>query len=324
VRQLVNQARKAQGWGERFIDKLLVGPAGVGKSTLARKIGELLLGEEAILFNGADLRRPEMIIDRLKELGKVPQDAAGTISVQACTIFIDEVHAITSSVATALLSALDDRRTTTVDNVLYQFDKVVFLLATTDPGKLTEAFLSRPDRTYLDPYSLYELAGIIWLHAKQMFEGAELDRSACEEIAARKRCSPRPAVNQLNPLAAHFYGVAEDILSRPPTRGEVAKLMTSSAIAAWFETQDIDHNGLDSIARSFLNVLRKRGGASEDEIRRALGISNRGDFIEVNEYLTRLGLISTSVGGRSLTKEGMAYLSQTPPPDLRHRISRRQ
>jgi Holliday junction resolvasome RuvABC ATP-dependent DNA helicase subunit len=325
ARELADLARKAKGWGERFPDKLLVGPAGVGKSSLARRVSEQLLGLEPILFNGADLRRPEMIIERLTELKKVPARPKGNISVDACLIFIDEVHAIHTTVATALLSALDDRRTTTVGNVVYNFDKVVFLLATTDPGRLTEAFLSRPTKTTLRSYSLEEMAGIVWLHGKDTLDGASLSRETCVEVAARMQCSPRPSVNILNPLVAYFYGVVEKTLNEGvPSRTEVASCMTVGAVGSWFtETLGIDSNGLGPLHIDYLKVLKSRGAAPEDEIRRSLGISNRNDFVEVSEYITRLGLIQVGPGGRSLTADGRRYLTSQTPPDLRARISRR-
>ena len=76
-----------------------------------------------------------MIADRLVEAGKVPDGVTGNVKVDPCLVFIDEVHAVTSKVSTVLLSALDERRNTTIDNVVYDFDEVVFLLATTDPGR---------------------------------------------------------------------------------------------------------------------------------------------------------------------------------------------
>jgi len=188
-----------------------------------------LLGLEPIIFNGADLRRPEMIVDRLVELGKLPADPTGAVDVAPCLIFIDEVHALASQVSTVLLSALDERRNTTIGNVVCNFDVVVFLLATTDPGKLSEAFQSRPDKTILRSYTLEEMAGIVWLRSVEKLGQCSLSRETCIEISARMQCSPRPSVNILEPLVASFYGTAEHRLGRVPTREEVADLMTASS-----------------------------------------------------------------------------------------------
>lgn len=328
ARELADLARLSKGWNERFPDKLLVGPAGVGKTSIAYEVAKRLLGLEPILFNGADLRRPEMIVERLRKSEIVPElkpDEVGPVTVLPCVVFIDEVHAISGSVATALLSALDERRTTTVDNVAYDFSRVVFLLATTDPGKLSEAFLSRPTRTTLRAYTLEETAGIVWLRGRGLLDGADLSREACVEIAARMQCGPRPSVQILGPLRAHFYSIAEaETGGKPPSRQAVAARMNAADVGRWFsDTMQIDANGLGPIHRDLLGILASRGAVSEDEIRRSLAISNKADFIEVSEYLTRLGLIRVGPGGRSLTRDGRRYVLEGDRMNLRDRIPRR-
>ena len=98
--------------------------------------------------------------------------------------------------------------------------------------------------------------------------------------------------------------------------------MTTENIAAFYEAQGIDYNGLDDVARRFLHYLKQQNTASEATLRQALALPNQQDFVETAEYLTRLRLIETSSAGRSLTREGQRYLNADPPPDLRHRISR--
>jgi Holliday junction resolvasome RuvABC ATP-dependent DNA helicase subunit len=319
VHQLTNRLNYAHDFNERFKDTMFVGSAGVGKSSFARAIADKLLGQNPIMFSGADLRNGRMIIEKLEAEGKVPNTHEKPVYLSSCIIFIDEVHALPTNVANILLSALDDARLTTIDNVDYNFRDVVFLMATTDAGKLTEAFRSRPDRVQLRNYTLNELAGILWLHGKKELEGFSLPQDVCTEIAARTKALPRVAVRMLtNQLIPHFYAVVRGS-GGAQSRHLIGQAMTTESVGEFFERQGIDINGLDTNARNFLTYLDRNGATAEERVRQGLGISNKGDFVELDEYLQRLGLITVR-GGRTLTREGRRYLQS--PQDLRHRISR--
>jgi Holliday junction resolvasome RuvABC ATP-dependent DNA helicase subunit len=324
VERLVEQTEFCRATGTRFSDKLLVGPAGVGKSTLARRIAESLLNREPVFFNGSELRRPADLVQRMAQEGLIPDsDRHAPVQVRPSLLFVDEVHAISNSVATFLLSAMDDRRTTSADGTIFDFNDVVILLATTDQGRLSEAFQSRPNKTWLRPYTLHELAGIVWMHGRESLDGGELPMETCYEIAARARCNPRRSVRELTEvLRPHFFSRAMRSDGSAPSMRDVAAMMTPEKIAEFYDTQCVDMNGVDDLARRFLAYLHQHGTASEATLSQALGLAHRQDFIEVAEYLVRLGLVETSSAGRRLTRDGVRYVRESTPPDLRSRISR--
>ena len=120
-------------------------------------------------------------------------------------------------------------------------------------------------------------------------------------------------------LIQHFHGLARET-GQQANRRLIGETMTREGVAAFFDAQGIDPNGIDSIGKNYLLYLHRNGATAEERLRQALGIPNRNDFIEIDEYLQRLGLV-TIQGGRTLSTQGRRYVLGGPT-DLRARIAR--
>src|SRR6202008_457825 len=115
---------------------------------------------------------PRQLIDKLIENLKIPAKSSGPrITVGKSLIFIDEVHAISRTVQTWLLNAIEDPRVTTLNGFEYDFNHVVFITATTDRGRLLETLRSRLILIELRPYTLEELASIVCVHGEGYLNG---------------------------------------------------------------------------------------------------------------------------------------------------------
>ena len=119
----------------------------------------------------------------------------------------------------------------------------------------------------------------------------------------------------------HILGgkLAALLLFSPEIADDYRRLYSGpSIIASQLKNAEVRRD----VALRFLRYLKRQGTASEPTLRQALGLAHQRDFVEVAEYLMRLGLIETSSAGRRLTRAGDSYLRAPVPPDLRSRIAR--
>src|SRR6187401_1109931 len=176
----------AKGRGEALDHVLLVGPPGLGKTSLAYIVREELgVGIRSVA--GPALER------------KGDMAAILTALEERDVLFVDEIHRLNSAVEEILYPALEDYR---LDIIVGQgpaartltLDLPPFTLvgATTRTGLLTTPLRDRFGMTFrLSYYEVDELASIVRRSARIL--GVETADEAADEIARRARGTPRVA-----------------------------------------------------------------------------------------------------------------------------------
>src|SRR5204863_4095318 len=179
--------------GEALDHVLLIGPPGLGKTSLAYIVREEL-GVGLRSAAGPALERKGDVAAILTALG------------ERDILFIDEIHRLSRAVEEILYPALEDFR---LDIIVGQgpaartltLDLPAFTLAgaTTRTGLLTTPLRDRFGMTFrLGYYEPGHLATIVRRSAGIL--GVEIDTDAADEIARRSRGTPRIADRLLRPV----------------------------------------------------------------------------------------------------------------------------
>ena len=289
--QLAIALEAAKAREEALDHVLLVGPPGLGKTSLAYIVRhELGVGIRTIA--GPALERKGDMAAILTALE--PRDV----------LFVDEIHRLNRAVEEVLYPALEDFR---MDIVVGQgpaartltLDLPPFTLvgATTRTGLLTTPLRDRFGMTFrLGYYEAAELGVIVRRSAGIL--GVEITDEAADEIARRARGTPR---------------IANRILRRVRDVAEVRHegVITTEVSAEALELLEVDGEGLERADRELLAAIAERfGGGPVGLSTLAVALGEEPDTIEdvYEPYLLQLGYIQRTPRGRIITDLGRAHL----------------
>jgi holliday junction DNA helicase RuvB len=292
--QLAIALDAAKARGEALDHVLLVGPPGLGKTSLAFIVREEL---------GVGIR--PVAGPALERKGDMAAILTGL--EERDVLFVDEIHRLNRAVEEILYPALEDFR---LDIVVGQgpaartltLDLPPFTLigATTRTGLLTTPLRDRFGMTFrLEYYDADDLARIVRRSAQIL--GVEIADEAAVEIAGRARGTPRIA----NRILRRVRDVAE-----VRHEGVVTAEIASEALALL----EVDREGLERTDRELLRAITdKFAGGPVGLSTLAVALGEEPDTVEdvYEPYLLQLGFIQRTPRGRIVTDLGRAHVGAT-------------
>jgi len=289
--ELVLESAKIRGTNSDHI--LLVGPPGLGKTTLALIVSNET-GHPIRLTSGPTIQHAGDLAAILSSL--VPGEI----------LFIDEIHRMSRAAEEMLYLAMEDYRVDVMvgkgvgaNSIPLELAPFTLIGATTRSGMLPTPLRDRFGFTgHLEFYDAQELDEVVRRSAIHL--DVKHDGQALGEIAKRSRGTPRIANRLLRRVRDYALVHGHEVVSV-----EIAR----EALALY----EVDELGLDRIDIQFLELLTGRYANKSDGLSTlAVALGEEADTIEsvVEPYLVRTGMIVRTPRGREATPAAYAHLSK--------------
>lgn len=307
VRKLQVAAYKALGHPGHLMRDLsfaIFGPASAGKTTLARLYAETV----ELPFVEVSPKQVKTLDDLFDLISSVLSSCGLPLidegnkryRLPPCVIFIDEVHALVDSVVQGLLKATEfnDAVMATERGVVLRTYSATWLIATTDEGKLFDAFRTRFSPVHLNYLNKSEIASVVKL------AHPDLDLATCELVAHYNSRVPRKALE----FARYMKMVREMELTK--SWEDIAKQVAHD--------EGIDEFGMHNL---HLKVIRALANGSISQKRMPTVVGRKEEEVErfvmpwlMTETEDQPALVTMTSRGYALTDAGMEEIAKRDIP----------
>lgn len=291
----------ARSRGESLDHLFLIGPPGLGKTTLAQ-ITAQELGVECKITGAPALDKPK--------------DLAGILTTlsERSVFFIDEIHRLKPAIEEMLYIAMEDYELDWIigqgpgaRTVRIPLPPFTLVGATTRAGMVSSPLISRFGIVQrFEFYNDEELASIIMRSADIL--GINIGKKAAVALAHCSRGTPRVANRLLRRMRDFAYVDGSDTI-------------LEKTVAQGLEKLHIDCLGLENYDRQILrSIIENYGGGPVGAETLAISIGESQDTLEdyYEPYLIQTGLLQRTPRGRTVTEKAYAHLGlKIPTAELR-------
>jgi len=274
---------------------LFTSPKGYGKTEFARNVGKNLEGSNGaprpfLEINSSIIRNNNTFFENIFLQFMLEKEI---------TILFDEAHNLPNDF-TQLLLTICNTDSNPVRNIPYDgtimtfdFTKITFIFATTEPDKLFPPLKDRMEPIEFKPYTEEELSKIMAMNLDKV----KISQSCIQEVISRTRGNPRSAVRMAKNI--NDYCIRDSIPE-----------FSKDDFLEMCKIFDILPHGISQTERSVLEVLQERGESSLTTLTAVTGMSKTSLQRDVEHYLIKKNFMSINPVGskRSITRFGKKVL----------------